>query len=284
MVKQAQVAMHVHSVADSLHFYMNVLSFPLEDEQPAGDMALLLDSDGDPLLLIGPNATDIQSYLHEQHFMMFLDSSNRPLLFLWRNQDDLQQRLQNHAVSYSFKEERTGEVIVMLQDPNNNVLQFMLPNQRTLEEQIVLYEHVAAELEELLADLTESDVDLRMEPTSWSIRQIVHHLAYNELLFTPPLHMAINRSGERYVANWGDNEQVSGPAFTQVPISVSMNYIRATHAYVVAMLRCGPDFAAHKVLMRERPWSIMQIISANLRHLYEHLSEIRVIRSKHRLT
>lgn len=281
MPKQAQVAMHVRHLSTSLQFYMDVLKFPLADEQPGGDMAMLMDSDGDPLLLVGSAATDVQQYLHEEHFMMFLESANRPLLFLWKNQADLRQRLGGHGIAYTSKEERTGETIIMLQDPNGYKLHFMLPNQRTLEEQIALYEQCIVDLENALAGLTESDMDLRLEPTSWSVRQIIHHLAYNELLVVPPLHMALNRPGLRYLANWGDNEQVSGPIFTDLPVANALNYIRAIHAYMVEMLSCGLDFTNHNVLLRERPWSVKQILSAFLRHLYEHIAEITAIRQKY---
>lgn len=62
-------AMQVSNLAASLAFFTDKFGFILLEEKPAEDIAYLLDIDGDALLLAGPIAQDIPSYLGPPKFI-----------------------------------------------------------------------------------------------------------------------------------------------------------------------------------------------------------------------
>jgi catechol 2,3-dioxygenase-like lactoylglutathione lyase family enzyme len=59
MPKHARVALKVNDLASSLTFYVDSLGFQLAESQPDADIAVVLDSDGDPILLAGPAVEDL---------------------------------------------------------------------------------------------------------------------------------------------------------------------------------------------------------------------------------
>ena len=54
MSQLASVALQVNDLETSLHFFVDLLGFPLQERHPDGERALLLDLTGTPLLLAGP--------------------------------------------------------------------------------------------------------------------------------------------------------------------------------------------------------------------------------------
>lgn len=60
-------AMRVSDVSSSSAFLVEKLGFSLIEHKPEEDIAYVLDTDGDAILLAGPAVQDIPSYLSAQH-------------------------------------------------------------------------------------------------------------------------------------------------------------------------------------------------------------------------
>ncbi|GCE08033.1 VOC family protein [Dictyobacter aurantiacus] len=63
-------AMRVSDVASSCSFLVEMLGFTLTEQRSDLDIAYLLDSDGDTILLAGPAAHDLSPYLNAQHYIV----------------------------------------------------------------------------------------------------------------------------------------------------------------------------------------------------------------------
>jgi catechol 2,3-dioxygenase-like lactoylglutathione lyase family enzyme len=63
------LAMPVADVATSTAFYIDYLGCTLAKQQPAPDIAHLIDPNGDSFLLVGPQAGDPTPFLNEQAYI-----------------------------------------------------------------------------------------------------------------------------------------------------------------------------------------------------------------------
>lgn len=98
MSQLASVALHVNDLETSLHFFVDLLGFPLQERPPDGERALLLDLTGTPLLLAGPNETDVASYLTDSPFVLTLAGPDTVIGFLVKDLDALAGRLREKGV------------------------------------------------------------------------------------------------------------------------------------------------------------------------------------------
>ena len=62
-------AMRVSDVSSSSIFLKEKLGFTLTEQRPEEDIAYVIDTDGDAILLAGPAAQDIPAYLSAQHYV-----------------------------------------------------------------------------------------------------------------------------------------------------------------------------------------------------------------------
>jgi len=70
------------------------------------------------------------------------------------------------------------------------------------EEVMALYTSGFARLAASLSGLSESDLGVSIAPGEWTIRQIVHHLADAEDMFSMALKMAFGAPGSVFTFDW----------------------------------------------------------------------------------
>ncbi len=69
MPNRPTMAMRVTDLPTTIKFCVEKLGFTMIDHLPYADIAHLLDSDKDLLLVVGPNAKDITQYLDPPRFI-----------------------------------------------------------------------------------------------------------------------------------------------------------------------------------------------------------------------
>src|SRR5262245_28306428 len=79
MADRPRIALRVADRGVSLDFYTRTVGFVLRERDDLADRAIIVDCDGDPLLLAGPNAGDISAALATNSTM--LDHGNESLNF-----------------------------------------------------------------------------------------------------------------------------------------------------------------------------------------------------------
>src|SRR5581483_10441654 len=143
MFQLASVALHVNDLETSLHFFVDLLGFPLQERHPDGARALLLDLAGTPLLLAGPGETDLTSYLTESPVVLTLAGSDTVIGFLVEDLDVLAARLHEQGVEPMGPiEDRFVDRIFAVRDPNGYTLNFLSLKALSPEELTTRYAHL----------------------------------------------------------------------------------------------------------------------------------------------
>ena len=287
MPKLPGFAMIVSDLAASVAFYVDCLGFTLVEQQPEADMAQLLDYDGDAILFAGPKVNNVREHLSEPRQIF------QPGETLGNRENDLNAReallRENGITEITLKESSFGDRTLIFKDPDGYIIEFFAPVNRSSEETIALYAQGPYELEAALDGLAQNSLDVTLTSGSWSIRQIVHHLAESESLFLMHIKTALADSGHVYVRPPYDQELwPQSLVYAQRPIEPSVALVRASRNHVSQLLQYVPDnwekFVLTKYVPEEdegRKTTVSDLINIQVRHMREHCDEIREIRKVH---
>lgn len=275
-------ALPVADLTTSIAFYIDRLDFTLADQSPAADVAHIIDSDGDPLLLFGPHAGDVTAYLAERHVTL---KPGQTLSFLGGDLDARRSTFLQRGISeVHVVKKRWGERRLFVKDPDGYILGFLAPAHYSPEEGLALYARGPKELEAALVGLSEADLHLARAEGEWSIRAIVHHLAGTETLFVQSMEIALADSGHPYHPNRPSSNEGTARELDYAgrPVEPSLALIRAVHAHIVELAHHVPgaweryvqEPSGNKRTFGDR----VTLISS---HLLEHVDEILEIRRIH---
>jgi uncharacterized damage-inducible protein DinB len=142
-------------------------------------------------------------------------------------------------------------------------------------------------LEAAIAGLSDAELDRALEPGSWSIRQLVHHVVDGDDIWKTCLKAALGNSGARYSQGWyaTDNHWAATLDYAARPVEPALALLRANRAYVVELLRHLPDGWSRHVVFRwdddaePRTVTPREIVAMQARHVDAHLADIRAIRT-----
>ena len=275
-------AIRVTDLSRSIAFYRDRIGFTLVETHLDQDVATMLDTDGDPMLLAGPDAGDLKALLAERHFILTPGES------IGFHGGDLAARstdlLQRGVEDVRIEESRFGDRTLKVKDPDGYTLEFIAPAERSPEESVALYAQMPDELDAVLVGLSLSDFDLSKEADSWSISYIVHHLADGELIYLEGMLAALSTPGLKqtpYITG-GNDATSKNLRYAQRPIEPSLTLFRAVHDYFTGLGRHIPDaWERYTVSDGERKASFGELIAYSIRHSAEHIEEIYEIRRIH---
>jgi len=278
------LALQVSDVAASTNCYINRLGFTVAEPQPsATDIVQMIDLDGDSMLLAGLQAGDLTPYLQKNHFILH---PGETIPFEEANLDTLLATLHQRGVeNIQVVETRWGERALNVQDPDGYILSFITPAQRSPEGNMAHYARMVDELDAALAGLTKADLDLSRVPESWTIRQIVHHVADMDAFLLQEMKAALAKPGRSYVRNWPSGNEIVPKAlnYTGRSIEPSVVLFRAIRGHIEQLMQYIPD-AWERYCIEEnsgRKMSFGQLIEGITRHAQEHVDEILEIRRIH---
>ena len=145
-------------------------------------------------------------------------------------------------------------------------------------------------LEAALAGLSAADLDLALDGDSWSIRQIVHHIADGDDLWKEFVKRAVGNPAGEFILSWywdiAQDEWARRWAYRERDIKPSLALFRAGRAHVVQLLAHRPETWSHNLLIRwpdgeEVQTSVEWVVAMQARHIDGHLDDIRRIRAAH---
>jgi hypothetical protein len=145
-------------------------------------------------------------------------------------------------------------------------------------------------LEAAIAGLSAADLDLSLSSDSWSIRQIVHHIADGDDLWKEFIKRAIGNPEGEFILAWywqiGQEEWARRWAYQEREIEPSLALFRAGRAHVVQLLAHRPETWSHTLLIRwpkgeEAQTSVEWVVAMQARHIDGHLEDILQIRNAH---
>ena len=147
-----------------------------------------------------------------------------------------------------------------------------------------------ARLEAALKDLTESDLNLAMTNDSWSIRQIVHHLADGDDLWKTCIKAALGNSEGLFTLQWyWDKPQMEWSESWQYAgrsIESSLARLRANRQHIVELLQQTPNAWEKSIRLqppgrKEERVTIGDVLEGQAGHVIGHIQDIQAIRKTH---
>ncbi|MCP4539616.1 MAG: DUF664 domain-containing protein [Chloroflexi bacterium] len=149
-----------------------------------------------------------------------------------------------------------------------------------------------AKLKAAIAGLTGAELDLAQTPDSWTIRQIVHHLADGDGLWQVCVKAALGNSPGVFSFQWywdlpqdtwAENWNYAGRA-----IEPSLALFQANCCHVVQLVEQIPGAWERRILIKwpngeEKEITAGWVIEMQTGHAIGHVEDIRSIRQTHNL-
>lgn len=274
-------AMQVSDLATSLAFFIKNFGFTLVEQKPAEDVAYVLDSDGDPLLLAGPATQDLPSYLSTPKYIA---KPGESLGFGVDDLDALQAKLISKGVTdLQVTQNRLGDRTLHVKAPDYT-FEFVQSAEHPFEELLSLYARSIDELDEALAGLSEAEMSLTLDENSWSIRQNVHHIADTDILFGQHMRVALSSPGTLMGQRVpiGNERYATAAEYRDRPVTSSVALFRAFHEHILDIVKYIPDAGERYIEYNDgHKHTCNQLVHLFVQHAGEHIDEIWAIRRKH---
>ncbi len=275
-------AMQFTDLSAGLTFLTETLGFTLIESKPAEDLAYVRDIDGDLLLLAGPTANDLPSYLSQPKFVC---QPGETLTFGSANLEDWRATLSSKGITeFQVTQNRLGDHVLRVKGPDDYIFDFIKHAEHSFEELLRMYARSPEELDEALAGLSEEEMGLVSREGGWSIRQIVHHLADAEILFGEHMKVALSAPGTNIGMHVpvGNEHIAAQPEYRDRPVASSVALFRAFHQHILDIVKYIPDAGNRYVEdSTGRKHTFHQLVHLIVSHAGEHLDEIGEIRRKH---
>ena len=137
-----------------------------------------------------------------------------------------------------------------------------------------------------LGGLRETDLGLTLNADSWSIRQIVHHIADGDDIWKICIKAALGNSDGEFTLQWyWDKPQMEWSAnwhYASRGIESSLALLRANRCHIVELLERAPD-ALEKSIRFKPPQqaevriTIAYVLKMQTQHLVDHIKDIQAI-------
>lgn len=289
MTKQPVAALRVADLATSVAFYTERLGFAFSEQHPEADRAVCfnpLNTDGNAFLLAGPRAEDVMSYLSGPRMVLEPGTTIR---FFREDLEALRAALAERGISDLEMIDGPWERSLSVTDPDGYLLSFVTLKELTSEETLEGYANGPATLETTVSGLSEEDLGLSSAPGAWNIRQIVHHIADGDDLWSTAIKAALSRSGFHYSQDWypTDNAIAEPLDYAGRAIEPSLALFRAHRVHIVQLMQHLPGAWERYIFFR---WPGVEageqitagtMIRAQARHAEEHIEAIRRILRQH---
>lgn len=149
---------------------------------------------------------------------------------------------------------------------------------------LALYAKAPDELEIALKGIAERNLDKRLTPETWSIRQTVHHMVDGDAIWTLLMKAAIFNSGCVFDFGWytGNDTSAEGLHYAERSIEPVVQLFRANRTQMTQLFTLLSDAGGYHIQLTTpqgpHPVALSQMIAIQASHAMEHIGEIRAIR------
>ena len=157
------------------------------------------------------------------------------------------------------------------------------------KETLAIFTSGADKLAEIVAGLSETELDYSIASGEWTIRQIIHHVAEDGDAWSMQFKRALVAPGVRIhrVEGISSNDAwADALAYNRRPIGISLSLLRAHRGVIAELAERFPDTWEQCVTFAdshggEKRVSAGDIIRMVGEHLVEHVSTIETIKRQH---
>jgi hypothetical protein len=151
---------------------------------------------------------------------------------------------------------------------------------------IARYQEGPVLLERVVKDLAASDLDAMPSGGGWTIREIVHHIADGDDIWTIGLKMAMGNDGVEFALGWywvfPQETWAERWAYARRSICESLNLLKSTRAHIVQLLCSAPETWSRAVIVRTSKGEVERvpvgfIVQMQGDHVFHHIERIRAI-------
>jgi len=145
-------------------------------------------------------------------------------------------------------------------------------------------------LDNALAGLSETDLDLALSLDSWSIRQIVHHLADGDDIWKVCIKAAIGNSDGTFTLQWyWDKPQLEWSAnwkYASRRVESSLALLRANRRHTVELIEQTAEAWEKSIWLKppkgkKERITVAWIIEMQAGHVVDHIKDIHAILQVH---
>jgi hypothetical protein len=145
-------------------------------------------------------------------------------------------------------------------------------------------------LQAAIQGLDEAQLDLSLAADSWSIRQLIHHIADGDYLWKEFLLRAAGDAEQTFSLEWywclPQDEWVKRWSYAEREVSTSLDLLRANRAHTLNLLEQIPWLWEKSLLIPTRKGgqesvTVSEVVEMQARHVEGHVEDIRQIRRTH---
>ena len=159
------------------------------------------------------------------------------------------------------------------------------------DELIANYGNCPSQLEAAIIGLSDINLDTGKSAESWTIREIIHHIADGDDMWKLFIKRAIGNPKGEFLFDWywqvPQDEWAKSWSYKERSIEPSLALFRANRNHIVQLLRHTPG-AMEKSLrvhwpkkLGEQEVKVALVVEGQTQHVLGHIAEIRDIREVH---
>ena len=145
-------------------------------------------------------------------------------------------------------------------------------------------------LQALIQDLDDTQFDLTLSPESWSIRQLIHHIADGDYLWKEFLLRAAGDPEREFSLEWywclPQDDWVKRWSYAGRDVAPSLDLLKANRQHTLDLLTQIPWLWEKSLLMTmyqggQEHVTVAEVVEMQTRHVEGHVEDIRQIRQFH---
>jgi DinB superfamily len=143
---------------------------------------------------------------------------------------------------------------------------------------IELYRNGSAVVSDVMVKVTPEELDFKPDPTRWSVREIIHHLADSEMTAAVRLRMLIAQ--DRPTLQGYDQDEFARRLYYDRPYEASLELFRLARQSTVEILdRLTPaEWVREGTHTEIGPYGVESWLKTYSEHAHKHARQIRIAR------
>ncbi|NQX70914.1 DinB family protein [Paenibacillus alba] len=288
---KAKLLLRVDQVEASLAFYTGKLGWEVIERAASGHAVLLQVGKDYRAVLINRSQTAAQQEMDSEESCIAEWLQPKPicpqagdLVYIGVNSvQEVERSLLERGLAQLHKEEDPGHIRKLLVPSVDGYMLVYWEELYAADEEIIaMYAEGIEALDEVVASLTDVQLNLREVPEKWSIREHVLHLIDLELVTIHKVKFALAESGRTYAGNsFSQDDWSQGLQYANRPIHVEVRMFVALRQHILSLCDYLPDALQRTIITKDREESVGKLLKMMAGHAMHHIRAVRRIRERH---